>query len=81
MSLPPKVSSKLESGKRHGRFSILNLIELLENWTAVDILTRHGPEQSTCLAHRKVELEDEIRKLVFSSSDLVKLGKRWGMLK
>ena len=59
------------------------LLELIEQWTRAEILARHAPLVSkdfACYAHVQVEKGDEIRRLVFGTDDLLKLGLKWGLL-
>ena len=61
------------------------LLVLIEEWTRAETIARHG---EWCLAKDwgdffqvKLNKEDEIRELVFGTSDLVVLGVRWNILK
>lgn len=60
------------------------LLELIEQWTRSEIMARHSPLLGldlTDYARGQVEKIDEIRRLVFGTDDLVKLGIKWGLLK
>ena len=59
------------------------LFELIEQWTRAETMARHAPlisEDFACYAHIQVEKADAIRRLVFGTDDLVKLGLKWGLL-
>lgn len=60
------------------------LYTLIEQWTRCEIMARLGPVPFPGCAeyHFKMkEKEDEIRKLMFGTNSLLKLGKRWGLVK
>jgi hypothetical protein len=62
----------------------LHIIELIEQITRAEIMARFGPFDTLEYAEYfsiKVRKEDELRKYLFGSSNLVKLGIRWGLLK
>ena len=56
----------------------------LEEWTRCDIMARFGRFDNLEYAQyavKKLEIEDEIRKFLFGSSELVELGYKWGLVK
>jgi hypothetical protein len=59
------------------------LYALIEEWTRCEIMARFGPFWPECGEYSltSVAKEDAIRELMFGTSDLVRLGKRWGLLK
>ena len=59
------------------------LITLLKQWTAAEIMARIGApttKRGVDFYEIMLDKEDEIRKLIFGNSDLVNLGHEWGML-
>lgn len=63
---------------------IKQLLKLIEQWTRAEILARHAPLiglDFTNYAEAQIEKENEIRRLVFETDDLIKLGLKWGLLK
>ena len=63
---------------------IKNLLELIEQWTRAEIMARLGQlggSSSTDFAFIKIEKENEIRKLLYGTDSLVKLGDEWNLLK
>jgi len=59
------------------------LWKLVEQWTRAEIIARFGRFDNLEFAEyfrTKIDKEDEIRELVFGTSDLVQLGTRWGIL-
>lgn len=59
------------------------LYQLIEEWTRAEIMARHGkcvPRDWGTYFQIKLDKEDEIKKLVFGSSDLIVLGTRWKLL-
>lgn len=59
--------------------------ELIEQWTRAEIISRLGRFDSNVgfadYYQIMLEKKDEIRELVFGTSDLLVLGERWGILK
>jgi len=63
---------------------IKKLLELIEQWTRAEIMARLGQlggSSSTDFAFIKIEKENEIRKLLYGTDSLVKLGDKWNLLK
>ena len=61
-----------------------DLIRLITEWTRAEIISRFGRFDNLEFADYfriKIEKEDEIRQLLFGSSELVVLGKQWGLVK
>lgn len=61
----------------------LRVIQLIEYWTKAEIMARMSPisnKDFTNYVDKKIELEDEIRQELFGEKDLVKLGKKWGLV-
>ena len=59
------------------------LITLLKQWTAAEIMTRLGAittKRGVDFYQIMLDKEDEIRKFLFGDSDLLNLGRDWGML-
>jgi hypothetical protein len=60
------------------------LYKLIEQQTRAEIISRHGKlglvTEAGDYFQIKLQKEDQIRKLMFGSSDLIKLGLRWGLL-
>lgn len=55
----------------------------LEEWTRCEVMARLGRFDNLEFADyamRKIEIEDEIRKFLFGTSDLVELATKWKML-
>ncbi len=60
------------------------LLKLVEEETRAEIMSRHGRFENLEFANYyqiKLDKQDKIRKLCFGSSDLVRLGIKWGLLK
>lgn len=60
------------------------LITLIKQWTAAEIMARLGANtigRGVDFYQIMLDKEDEIRELVFDDSDLLNLGRDWGMLK
>ena len=60
------------------------LIKLIEQWTRAEIMARLGRfDNLEYLDYAQIQLDkkDEIRQLVFGSSELVTLADRWGLVK
>lgn len=57
--------------------------KLIEEQTRAEIMARFGRFDNLEFAEYakvKIEKEDELRKFVFGTSDLLELGTRWNML-
>jgi len=54
---------------------------LVKQWTRAEIMARHGEYDSNEYFQIMLDKENEIRELLYGSSNLVKLGKRWRLLK
>ena len=60
------------------------LKKLVEQWTRADVMSRIGRFDNLEFldyARIKLEKEDEIRELLFGTSELVELAERWNMIK
>jgi len=60
------------------------IYKLLKQWTRAEIMARHGRFDNLEFADYfliKVEKEDEIRKILYGTSNLAELGEEWGLLK
>lgn len=60
------------------------LLKLIEQWTRAEIMARLGRfDNLEYLDYAQIQIEkkDEIRELVFGTSDILVLGARWGILK
>lgn len=60
------------------------IIELITQWTRAEIMARFGRFSGlsfTDFANIHIEKENELRRLIFGTDDLVVLGLRWGLLK
>jgi len=60
------------------------LLKLIEQWTRAEIMARVGRFDNLEYAdyfRTKLEKEDELRKFIFGTSNLVELGTRWGLIK
>lgn len=81
MSKPPQVPSKGPP-----KVSSKNLHKLIEEWTRIEIglrtgfFSEHGtmPEGDLSLANDMVDKVDEIRELVFGTSDIFELADKFG---
>jgi len=65
------------------RSEAIHIIELVEQQTRAEILSRFGRFDNLEFADyfgNKLEKEDELRKYIFGSSNLITLGTRWGIL-
>lgn len=63
---------------------IKEVLQLIEQWTRSEIMARHAYLNNSDFVDYvgiKIEKEDEIRKLLFGTSDLIQLGLRWQILK
>jgi len=63
---------------------IKQLILLIEQWTRAEIMARLAQFNNFEAANYfdiKIKKENEIRKLLFDTDDLVKLGLKWNLLK
>ena len=64
------------------------LVKLLKKQTKYQILARHGFSATKPLSNiecteymmKHIEVTNEIRELLFDTSNLVELGKDWGLL-
>lgn len=59
------------------------LIILIRQWTGAEIMARFGAlttKRGVDFYEIMLDKEDEIRKLLFGESDLLILGRTWGML-
>jgi len=60
------------------------LLKLIEQWTRAEIIARLGRfDNLEYLDYAQIQLDkkDEIRQLVFETSDILVLGDRWGLIK
>jgi len=60
------------------------LKKLLTQWTRAEVMARIGQFDNleyTDYAMTEVALRNKIRKKLFGSSDLAKLGIKWGLIK
>jgi len=60
------------------------LLKLIEQWTRAEIISRFGRFDNLEYAdYYKIMLDkkDDIRQLVFGTSDILVLGDRWGLIK
>ena len=63
---------------RLGQEKRVRLLKLIEQHTRADVLSRIGSlDSDICCALTKVEKENEIRELLYGTSDLVKLAKKF----
>jgi len=63
---------------------IKEIYSLIEQWTRAEILARHAPFSNFEAANYfeiKIQKENELRKLLFGTDDLVELGLKWELLK
>lgn len=61
------------------------LYELVEKWTRCEIMGRHGVSNTHTLefadyTNKHLKYEDKIREHIWGTSDLVELGRQWGLL-
>lgn len=59
------------------------LIALIKQWTAAEIMARHGAldiKRGVDFYQIMLDKKDEIRKFIFGDSDLLNLGHDWGMI-
>jgi len=59
------------------------LLKLIEQWTRAEIIARLGKfDNEGYIDYAKVQIrkQDEIRKLVFGTSDFLVLGARWEII-
>lgn len=64
----------------------IELKRKLIEWTKAETVARHAPfstkdSRFIACAATKLDIEDEIRVMLFGTSDLVELGEKWGLLK
>ena len=60
------------------------LLSLIEQWTRAEIMARLGRFDNLeylDYAQIQIEKEDEIRELVFGTSDILVLNDMWGLVK
>jgi len=60
------------------------LLRLLKHWTRAEIIARHGRFDNLGFAdyhHIMIDKENEIREMLYGSSNLHQLGIKWGILK
>jgi len=60
------------------------LYALIKKWTAAEIMARLGAldtKRGVDFYQTMLSTEDEIRKLLYETDDLLVLGVRWGMLR
>jgi len=60
------------------------LLRLIKEWTYAEIMARVGRFDNLEYADYfriKLEKEDELRKFIFGTSNLVELGTRWGLIR
>ncbi len=61
------------------------LLALLKTWTQCEVQGRLGEwprsDLAICWPHRQVEIEDEIRVLLYGSSDLIVLAHKWRIIR
>lgn len=59
------------------------IYKLIEQWTRAEIMARLGQLGISSIDFMaiKIEKENEIRKLLFGSDNLVVLGKKWNLFK
>ena len=63
---------------------IKQLLDLIEQWTRAEIVARLVPfdnKEFANYAQIQIEKENEIRRLIFGTDDLVELGIKWNLLK
>jgi hypothetical protein len=77
MSGPPEIK------KPEPVVDVPRLLKLLEQWTRTDTMARLGTTNAgfVTYAENEVRLRNEIRELLFGTSSLPELAKRWGMVK
>jgi hypothetical protein len=59
------------------------LVRLLRQWTCAEIMARCAPigwPDYGDYHFRKIEIENQIRKLLYDSDNLFDLGTQWGLL-
>ncbi len=62
----------------------IKVLKLIKQWTRAEIMARHGVMRNLefCDYYMKsVQLENEIRMLLYGTDNLVTLGEEWGLLK
>jgi len=65
-------------------FMLEQLIQLIEQWTRAEIMARLAQFSNFEAANYfdiKIQKENEIRKLLFGTDNLVELGENWKILK
>ena len=64
--------------QRLGQDKRAKLLKLLEQWTRADVMSRVGKlDSDICYALTKIEKADEIKVLLYGTSDLVELAKKF----
>jgi len=61
----------------------IKLYELIEKWTRAEIMARFGEYSGLGFAdyyQLKLDFENEIRRLVFKTDNIVELGEKWKLL-
>lgn len=61
-----------------------HVYKLIEQWTRAEIMARLGRFDNLEFADyfmKKIEIENKLRKLMFGTSSLLKLGIKWGLIK
>lgn len=61
-----------------------HVYKLIEEWTQAEIMARVGQFDNLEYADYfrvKLEKEDELRKFIFGTSNLIELGTRWELIK
>lgn len=61
---------------------VRKLRRLVEQWTRAEVMARHCPFSQLEFidyANKEVVLRNKIRKFLFGTSDLVKLGYKWNL--
>jgi hypothetical protein len=62
----------------------VKIFKLLEEWTRAEIMARHGFARNLDFGDfymEKLEIENQIRELIYGTSNLIRLGEEWGLLK
>lgn len=77
------MATKLISPKSVTKAEAKRILALVEQWTRCEIIARLGRFDNLGFADyavKKIEKADELRKFIYGTSDLVKLGERWKLL-
>lgn len=62
----------------------IKVLKLIRQWTRAEIMARHGEFNNLEFGNYfqiKLEKENEIRKILYGTDDLVALGEEWDLLK